>query len=64
MILGPEDVMVGVDVELSDDLEIEKVESVINHIKKKIKQVIPTINLDFVFVEVDEYRKKSATGAS
>jgi cation diffusion facilitator family transporter len=61
MILGPVDVMVGVDVELIDSLEIENVESVINHIKKKIRQAIPSINLEFVFVEVDEYRKKGAT---
>ena len=57
MHLGPEDVLVGLQVNLVDDLDTDKIESVTDAIEQKIMQVIPNTNREHIFVEIERERK-------
>lgn len=52
MHLGTEDVIIGIEVNLSDELDTDKIEIVIDAIEQKIRQVIPYVKDQHVFVEI------------
>jgi cation diffusion facilitator family transporter len=56
MHLGPEEILVGVQVNLVDDLDTDKIESVTDTIEQKIMQVVPNTNRDYIFVEIERER--------
>jgi cation diffusion facilitator family transporter len=64
MHFAAEDVLVAMDVSLIDSLNTDQIESVIDNIEQKVKQVIPYINPTKIYVEVEQdscrinYRKK------
>jgi divalent metal cation (Fe/Co/Zn/Cd) transporter len=58
MHLGPEDILVGVQVNLVDNLDTDKIESVTDMIEQKIMQIIPNTNRDHIFVEIERERTK------
>jgi len=49
-----EDVLVATDVSPKDGLTTDAIESVINHIKQRVKQVIPYIHPSKIYVEVEQ----------
>jgi cation diffusion facilitator family transporter len=53
MHLGPEEILVGVQVNLIDDLNTDKIELVTDAIEQKIMQIIPNTNRDYIFVEIE-----------
>lgn len=53
MHLGPEDVIIGIQVNLIDDLDTNQIEHVIDNIKKTIMNVLPNLNEQHLFVELE-----------
>jgi cation diffusion facilitator family transporter len=58
MHLGPEDILVGVQVNLVDNLDTDKIEMITDAIEQKIMQVIPHTNREHIFVELERERVK------
>lgn len=58
MHLGPEDILVGVQVNLVDNLDTDKIETLTDAIEQKIMQVIPHTNREHIFVELERDRPK------
>jgi cation diffusion facilitator family transporter len=58
MHLGPEDILVGVQVNLVDNLDTDKIETITDAIEQKIMQVIPHTNREHIFVELERERIK------
>jgi cation diffusion facilitator family transporter len=58
MHLSPEDILVGVQVNLVDNLDTDKIESVTDAIESKIMGIIPNTNREHIFVEIERERKK------
>jgi cation diffusion facilitator family transporter len=56
MHLGPEEILVGVQVNLIDSLDTNKIEVVTDIIEQKIMQIIPNTNRDYIFVEIEHDR--------
>jgi divalent metal cation (Fe/Co/Zn/Cd) transporter len=56
MYLAPQDVLFTIEVNLVDGLDTDKIESVIDNIKQKVKQAIPYVNPAKVFVELERDR--------
>ena len=54
--LAPQDVLFTIEVNLVDGLDTDKIESVIDNIKQKVKQAIPYVNPAKVFVELERDR--------
>ncbi|MCI0560553.1 MAG: cation diffusion facilitator family transporter [Nitrososphaera sp.] len=54
MHLGTEDVVVGIEVNLVDNLDTDRIETVIDSIEQKVKEVIPYVKLEHIFVEVQQ----------
>jgi cation diffusion facilitator family transporter len=52
MHLSPEDVIVGIEVNLIDNLDTDKIEVVTDLIEQKVMKVIPHTNKDHIFVEI------------
>lgn len=53
MHLSPEEILVGVQVNLVDNLDTDKIEVVTDTIEQKIMQIIPNTNRDYIFVEIE-----------
>jgi divalent metal cation (Fe/Co/Zn/Cd) transporter len=58
MHLSPEDILVGVQVNLIDNLDTDKIETVTDAIEQKIMEIIPNTNREHIFVEIERERKK------
>ena len=58
MHLGPEDILVGVQVNLVDNLDTDKIESVTDAVEQKIMEIIPYTNREHIFVEIERERQK------
>ncbi|MFY9300958.1 MAG: cation diffusion facilitator family transporter [Candidatus Nitrosotenuis sp.] len=56
MHMGPEDILVGIQVNLIDNLDTDKIEAITDVIEQKIMQVIPYTNREHIFVEVERER--------
>jgi cation diffusion facilitator family transporter len=56
MHLGPEDILVGVQVNLVNNLDTDKIETLTDAIEQKIMQVIPNTNREHIFVELERER--------
>jgi divalent metal cation (Fe/Co/Zn/Cd) transporter len=54
MYFAAEDVLVAMDVTLKDGLTTDEIESVIDHIEQRAKQVIPYIRRSKIYVEVEQ----------
>jgi len=54
MHLGPEDVLVTMDVNLVDKLDTDKIETVIDTIERRIIQVIPYVNPSKIYIELEQ----------
>ena len=52
MHLSPEDVIVGIEVNLIDNLDTDRIEVVTDLIEQKVMKVIPHTNKDHIFIEI------------
>ena len=57
MHLGPEDILIGVQVNLVDNLDTDKIEAVTDTVEQKIMEIIPHANREHIFVEIERERK-------
>jgi cation diffusion facilitator family transporter len=51
MHLATEDVLIAIEVSLVDNLDTDKIESVIDNIENKVREIIPYANLSKIYVE-------------
>ena len=58
MHLGPEDILIGVQVNLVDNLDTDRIETVTDAVEQKIMEIIPKANRDHIFVEIERERIK------
>ena len=61
MQLGPEQVLVNVDIRFCRGLGVQELEIAIDRIEKSIRQKEPTVGR--IFIEVDSLRSASESGA-
>ncbi len=54
MHLGTEDVIIAIEVNLIDGLDTDRIESVTDSIEQKVKQAIPYVKLQHIFVEIQQ----------
>ena len=57
MHMGPDDILVNMEVEFSDDLSTDQMEAVIDRVEKEVKQVVPEVTK--IFIEAQSLKKKS-----
>lgn len=60
MQLAPEDVIIAIEINLIDDLDTNKIESVIDSVENKVKESIPYVNPSKLLLELEHDRKKSS----
>jgi len=53
MHLSPNDVLVGIQVNLADGLETDQIETLTDKIEAKIMEVLPNANKNHIFVEIE-----------
>jgi cation diffusion facilitator family transporter len=54
MHFAPEDVLVAMEVNLKDGLDTDKIESIIDKIEQKVKEVLPYINPSKIYIELEQ----------
>lgn len=54
MHLGPEDILVGIQVNLVDGLDTDKIEIITDTIEKNVMEIIPKANREHIFVEIEK----------
>ena len=54
MHLGPNDVLIGIQVNLKDDLNTDNIELVTDKVEKAIMGIIPNLNRQHIFVEIEK----------
>jgi cation diffusion facilitator family transporter len=59
MHLAPEDVLIAIEVSLVDNLDTDKIESVIDNIENKVREIIPYVNLSKIYVEPERDNSSS-----
>jgi len=58
MHLGLDDILIGVQVNLIDNLDTDKIELVTDAVEQKIMEIIPKANREHIFVEIERERIK------
>ncbi|WKT57502.1 cation diffusion facilitator family transporter [Candidatus Nitrosotenuis chungbukensis] len=58
MHLGLDDILIGVQVNLIDNLDTDKIEVVTDIVEQKIMEIIPKANREHIFVEIERERIK------
>jgi cation diffusion facilitator family transporter len=54
MHLAPDDVLIAIEVNLVDNLDTDKIESLIDTIENKVREIIPYTNLSKIYVEIEQ----------
>ena len=54
MHFGPEDVLVAMEVNLVDGMDTDRIESVIDNIEHRVKNVVPYVNLSKIYIELEK----------
>ena len=57
MHFASEDVLIAMEVNLVDGMETDRIESVIDNIERRVKEVIPYVNPSKIYVEVEKLGK-------
>jgi len=55
MHLAPDDVLIAIEVNLVDNLDTDKIESVIDNIENKVREILPYANISKIYVEIEQY---------
>jgi cation diffusion facilitator family transporter len=58
MHLGPEDILIGIQVNLIDNLDTDKIELVTDAVEQRIMEIVPKANREHIFVEIERERIK------
>ena len=53
MHLSPQDVLLGIEINLIDNLNTDQIESLTDAIEEKIIQVIPKSKKEYIYVEIE-----------
>jgi cation diffusion facilitator family transporter len=61
MHLAPDDVLIAIEVNLVDNLDTDKIESLIDTIENKVREMIPYANLSKIYVEIEQDSDSSTT---
>jgi len=59
MHLGPDDILVNMDVEFIDDLSTDEVEAAIDRIESRVKEAVPAATK--IYIEAKAVKKKFAS---
>jgi divalent metal cation (Fe/Co/Zn/Cd) transporter len=59
MHLGPDDILLNIDVEFVDHLSTDELEATINRIESRIKEVVPTATK--IYIEAKAVKKELAS---
>lgn len=62
MHLGPDDILVNIDVEFVDGLSTDELEAAIDRLESRVKEVVPTATK--IYIEAKAVKKKSAIAAN
>ena len=54
MHLAPDDVLIAIEVNLVDNLDTDNIESLIDNIENKVREIIPYANLSKIYVEIEQ----------
>jgi divalent metal cation (Fe/Co/Zn/Cd) transporter len=54
MHLAPDDVLIAIEVNLVDNLDTDKIETLIDSIENKVREIIPYTNLSKIYVEIEQ----------
>ena len=54
MHLAPDDVLIAIEVNLVDNLDTDKIESLIDNVENKVREIIPYANLSKIYVEIEQ----------
>ncbi len=54
MHLAPDDVLIAIEVNLVDNLDTDKIESLIDIIENKVREITPYANLSKIYVEIEQ----------
>jgi len=57
MHLGPDDILVNMDVEIVDGLSTDELEAAIDRIESRVKEVVPTATR--IYIEAKALKKKT-----
>jgi divalent metal cation (Fe/Co/Zn/Cd) transporter len=58
MHLGPDDILVNIDVEFADGLSTDELEAAIDRIESRVKEAVPSVTK--IYIEAKAVRKKFA----
>ncbi len=61
MHLAPDDVLIAIEVNLVDNLDTDKIESLIDNIENKVREILPYANLSKIYVEIEQNSINSST---
>ena len=64
MHLAPEDVLIAIEVSLVDNLDTDKIESVIDNIESKVREIIPYASLSKIYVEPERDGSSNSSASS
>ncbi len=64
MHLAPEDVLIAIEVSLVDNLDTDKIESVIDNIESKVREIIPYASPSKIYVEPERDGSSSSNSSS
>ncbi len=64
MHLSPEDVLIAIEVSLVDNLDTDTIESVIDNIENKVREIIPYANPSKIYVEPERDDRSSTRNSS
>ncbi|WP_458720412.1 cation transporter dimerization domain-containing protein [Candidatus Nitrosocosmicus sp. R] len=54
MHLAPDDVLIAIEVNVVENLDTDKIESLIDNIENKVREIIPYANLSKIYVEIEQ----------
>ena len=54
MHLAPDDVLIAIEVNLVDNLDTDKIETLIDNIENKVREILPYANLSKIYVEIEQ----------
>jgi len=61
MHLAPDDVLIAIEVNLVDNLDTDKIETLIDSIENKVREIIPYTNLSKIYVEIEQDSDRAIT---
>jgi len=61
MHLAPDDVLIAIEVNVVENLDTVKIETLIDSIENKVREIIPYTNLSKIYVEIEQDSDRAIT---